>query len=76
MVMRQGLLLAAAGSVLGLGGAAVAARRIGSLLYGVAPGDPLTLASVGTLAMAIALVACAVPAWRAARTEPLAGLRE
>jgi hypothetical protein len=76
MVMRQGLTLAVAGSVAGLVAAFVAAQKISNLLYGVAPGDPLTLAGVGTLALSIAAVACALPAWRASRTNPLAGLRE
>jgi putative ABC transport system permease protein len=76
MVMRQGLGLAIAGSIAGLAGAFVAGRQISSLLYGIAPGDPSTLAAVGALALSIAAVACALPAWRASRTNPLVGLRD
>ena len=43
---------------------------------GIAPGDPVTLASVGALALSIALISCALPALRAARLNPLKGLRE
>lgn len=75
MVLRQGLVLAVAGSSAGLAAAFVAGRKMGSLLYGVAPGDPLTLAGVGVLALSIAAAACALPAWRASRTNPLVGLR-
>jgi ABC-type antimicrobial peptide transport system permease subunit len=76
LVLRQGLVLAGVGSVLGLAGAYAAARKVGSMLHGVAPGDPVTLATVGTLALLIAAIACALPAWRASRLNPLDGLRD
>lgn len=76
MVLRQGLTLAVAGSAAGLACAWLAARQLTSLLHGVAPADPLTLTAVAALAMTVALVACTVPAWRAARINPLDGLRE
>lgn len=76
LVLRQGLVLAGVGSVLGLAGAYAAARKVGSMLHGVAPGDPVTLATVGTLALLTAAIACALPAWRASRLNPLDGLRD
>jgi len=76
LVLRQGLVLAAAGSVLGVLGAYAAARNVGAFLYGVKPGDPLTLTLVATAALAMAAVACTLPAWRASRLNPIAGLRE
>jgi len=76
MVLRQGLALAAVGSAAGLAGAWLAARQLTSMLHGVRPADPVTLASVAALALTVALMACAIPAWRAARTNPLDGLRE
>lgn len=76
LVLRQGLVLAAAGSLLGLVCAYGAARNIGSVLYGVTPGDPPTFAVVGIVALATASGACALPAWRASRLNPLEGLRD
>ena len=60
------------------GGAAVAlagTRLLRSLLFGVGPADPATYAVVATLLGAVSLAACAVPAWRAARVDPLRALR-
>jgi ABC-type lipoprotein release transport system permease subunit len=49
---------------------------VGSFLYGVTPGDPLTLASVVAGVIAMASIACALPAWRASRLNVLEGLRD
>jgi putative ABC transport system permease protein len=76
MVLRQGLVLAIAGSATGLACAWIAARQLTSLLHGVAPADPLTFTAVTALALTVSLVACTIPAWRAARTNPLDGLRD
>jgi predicted permease len=75
-VMKQGLLLTAVGITAGLAGALGLNRLITSLLFGVQPTDAATmLAVVGTIA-GVAVVACWVPAWRAARLDPNVVLRE
>jgi putative ABC transport system permease protein len=75
MVLREGGLLILLGLALGTGGALVAARLAASLLFGVSPTDPLTLASTGVLLGAVAVLACYVPARRAARMDPVVALR-
>ncbi|MGN6592619.1 MAG: FtsX-like permease family protein, partial [Terriglobales bacterium] len=74
-VVRQGLGLAGAGTLLGLIAAGFAARLLASLLYGVQPGDPATFAAVALAMPAIAGVASALPARTAARVSPLEALR-
>jgi ABC-type lipoprotein release transport system permease subunit len=59
----------------GIATALAAARIMSALLYGVAPRDMLTFVLVPSLLAAVALAACVVPAWRAARIDPLAALR-
>ena len=75
LVLRQGMLLALIGASVGIVVALPAARTAGSLLYGVSATDPLTYASITLLLMAIALVACYLPAYRATRIDPLKALR-
>jgi predicted permease len=75
MVLRQGLLLACVGIVLGLAGALGVTRLISSLLFGVTPTDLVTFAgAAGTLLM-VAILACWIPAHRAARIDPVVALR-
>jgi predicted permease len=75
-IMKQGLLLAAVGVAAGLAGAFALSRVLSSLLFGVQPTDPATMATVvGTIAV-VATVACALPAWRASRVDPIVVLRE
>ncbi len=75
LVLRQGLGLALAGTVLGLGGALAASRLITRLIPGAQPGDPLTLAGVCALLIGVALAATYVPARRASRVDPTVALR-
>jgi predicted permease len=75
-VIRQALLLATAGALLGLLGARLAASVLTTMLYETTPTDPLALAGVVALLLAVSLAACAVPAWRAMRIEPVEALRE
>jgi macrolide transport system ATP-binding/permease protein len=75
LVVGQGLGLAAAGIVAGLAGAAAVTRLFESQLLGVSPLDPAAFAATTTLLAATAFAACAVPAWRAARLNPVQALR-
>jgi predicted permease len=75
LVVRQALALCAIGVALGLGLAAIATRAMRELLYGVQPGDPLTSALVALALIGVAMIAAAVPAWRAARIDPVEMLR-
>lgn len=75
LVAQQGLSLAAVGIVLGLAGAAAVTRLFEHQLLGVSPLDPLAFAGMTALLVLTAGVACAVPAWRAARLDPVRALR-
>jgi predicted permease len=75
LVLRQGVVLVAWGSVLGLVACYWLTRLIASQLYGVSPYDPATLVSVATLLAAVALLASYIPARRATRVNPLVALR-
>jgi predicted permease len=74
-VMREGLALVAVATVAGLAGGWALSRALAGLLYQVSPGDPASYALVTLLLAAVALVACWLPARRAAAVEPLAALR-
>jgi len=75
LVLRQGMLLAGIGLLVGLAGALAVTRVVSSLLFGVQPTDPATFAAVGLFMLAVALVACVVPARRATRVDQLVALR-
>jgi len=75
MVLREGLRLAAAGAAIGTVVAFGASRAIATLLYGVTPADPLTYAVVATVLLAVAALACYVPARRAMNCDPMTALR-
>jgi predicted permease len=75
LVVREGMVLAAAGMAVGLAAAVGLTRLMLSLLYGVRPTDPATLAGVSLLLGGIALLACYIPAWRATRVDPMEALR-
>ena len=75
MVTRQGALLCAAGVGAGLVLALIGARFVRSLLFEVAPNDPLTLGAATVLIVAFALLASVIPALRAARVNPAEALR-
>jgi putative ABC transport system permease protein len=75
MVLAQGLKLALGGIVIGLVAALALSRFIGSLLFGVRSSDPLTYAGVALLLVIVALLACLIPARRAAKTDPMIALR-
>jgi putative ABC transport system permease protein len=75
LVSSLGLRMALAGVVIGLLGTILAARSLASLLYGISALDPLTLGSASMALIAVALAACALPARRAARIDPMQALR-
>jgi putative ABC transport system permease protein len=75
MVVLEGMTQALIGVVIGVAGAAWLTRTMTTLLFGVSPGDPLTLATVAALLLITAAIACYVPARRATRVDPLIVLR-
>ena len=75
MILGQGMALALVGVGLGLFGALWLTRLLQELLFEVTPTDPLTYAAVATVLGLAALVACYVPARRAARVDPIVALR-
>jgi putative ABC transport system permease protein len=74
-VVREGMLLALAGFVLGIAGALGAGRVMESLLHEVKPRDPAIFAATATLLAVVTLLACYIPARRAARLDPVRALR-
>lgn len=76
LVLSRGFQLAGMGVVFGLIGAFAATRLIASMLYEVKPLDPLTFAATALAAGLTTVVACAVPAWRATRVDPMVTLRQ
>jgi predicted permease len=75
-VMKQGLVLTSIGIAIGLAGAFALNRVIASLLFGVQPTDPATLAAVVATITLVAAIACWLPAWRASRVDPNIVLRD
>jgi ABC-type antimicrobial peptide transport system permease subunit len=75
IILHQGLTLALAGAVVGLVFALIVSHLMASLLYGVKPTDPLTFAGVAFLFLAVALLACYLPARRAMNVDPMVALR-
>jgi ABC-type antimicrobial peptide transport system permease subunit len=61
---------------LGLAGAFAATRLIATMLFGVKPLDGLTFGATAALVTVITALACAVPAWRATRVDPMVTLRQ
>ena len=76
MILRRGLGLATVGLVAGIGAAIGATRLLSSMLFGVAPTDPMTFSLATTLLLAVAAVATLIPAWRASGVDPLLALRK
>ena len=75
LVLRQGLTLALLGLGIGIAGALLLTRYLGTLLFQVSPMDPVTYLSVSVVLTAAAVIACYVPARRATRADPIAVLR-
>jgi ABC-type antimicrobial peptide transport system permease subunit len=75
LVVRQGMVLAFFGVAIGLAAAFLLVRLIRSLLFGVEVTDPITFAGISLLLAMITLLACYIPARRAARIDPMISLR-
>ena len=75
LVLRQGLALALIGIAVGLLGAMSVTQLLTKLLYGIPPTDPITFAGSALLLLAVACLACWLPARRAARIDPMLALR-
>jgi predicted permease len=76
LILRDALVLASAGVLLGVGGALAAGRWMQSFLYGVSAFDAATIASVGAGALLLALAVASIPAGRAAAIDPVIALKE
>jgi predicted permease len=75
LVLRRGVAAAAAGVALGTFGAWGAGRLLARLLYDTSAFEPAVLAGAAATLVAVALAACAMPAWRASRVDPVTALR-
>jgi predicted permease len=76
MVMRESLVLVVVGVAAGVGGVMIAGRLVASLLYDLAPTDPITIAQAAAMLICVSAVAGYLPARRAARVDPLVALQD
>ena len=75
LVIKKGLILILVGVVIGVAGALALTRVLASLLYNVAPTDPVTIVAVCLLLTTVGLIACYIPARRATKIDPMSALR-
>lgn len=75
LVLWNGIILTILGLVLGLIGSFGATRVISNFIYGMSPHDPVTLLVVALMLIAVCLLGCFIPAWRATRVEPLTAMK-
>ena len=75
LIVREGMVLALIGTVVGLTAALGLTRLLASLLYGVRPADPSTLATVSLALGSVAFLASYIPARRATKVDPMVSLR-
>ena len=75
LVLRQGMTLTGIGIAIGLTGAFIASNALVTLLFGISPLDAATYLAVAGLLATVSLIACGLPAWRAAQVRPSIALR-
>jgi putative ABC transport system permease protein len=75
MILRETIAMVGLGAVIGLGLSVAAAKSVATLVFGLKPSDPLTLAGSAAVLIAVAALASYVPARRASRIEPMIALR-
>ena len=75
MILGRGFVITGLGLVIGIAAALALTRFFASFLYQVKPVDPLTFVAVSLILGAISLLASYIPAWRAARVDPMVALR-
>ena len=75
LVLFEGLRPALIGLIVGIAASAVATQLLQSMLYGTRPLDPEAFAGAATMLLAVAVLACLIPAWRASRIDPIQALR-
>ena len=75
VVIGHGITMVLAGVAIGVLAALAMGKLVASLLYGITPRDPLVLGAVAVVLLLVALAACLIPAWRAARVDPMETLR-
>jgi putative ABC transport system permease protein len=76
MLLREGMAPVVAGALVGTGASLLAARAIQSMLFGVSPSDPASVAGAPLLLTLVALLACYLPARRALGVDPIVALRD
>jgi len=74
-VLGEGLRVVTVGVLVGVLLALAGGRLVGALLYGIAPSDPVAMCAAASVLLAAAAVASLVPAWRAAKVDPVTALR-
>jgi putative ABC transport system permease protein len=75
-IVKEGMLIALAGVAAGLAAAFAFSRALEGLVFGIRVNDPATFAGVAAVLSVVALVACALPAMRASRVDPIVALRQ
>jgi putative ABC transport system permease protein len=75
LIIKQGMILAGTGIIIGLIASFALTRVLSSQLFGITTTDPLTFAVISLLLMLVALIACYIPAWRATKVDPMVAVR-